>query len=67
MAGVRILSLDSGGVHGIITLTILERLESNLAYLGYPLRNHFDFIARTSSGKFDSGKGLASLFQLTVL
>ncbi|KIW00820.1 hypothetical protein, variant [Verruconis gallopava] len=49
-AGVRVLGLDGGGVRGIIPLTILRGLEADLAYLGCPLQDHFDFVAGTSSG-----------------
>lgn len=50
-AGVRILSLDGGGVRGIVLLSALRYLDSELAYLGCPLQDHFDFVAGTSSGK----------------
>lgn len=50
-AGVRILTVDGGGVRGIIPLTILKALEADLAYLGCPLQSHFDFVAGTSSGE----------------
>jgi len=43
----RILTLDGGGVRGIITVTWLERLEK---HLGGPLYAHFDLIAGTSIG-----------------
>ncbi|KAK0731946.1 acyl transferase/acyl hydrolase/lysophospholipase, partial [Lasiosphaeris hirsuta] len=48
-AGLRILSLDGGGVRGIIELVILERLET-LIGLGLPLNHFFDLIVGTSSG-----------------
>lgn len=50
-AGLRVLSMDGGGVRGIISLTILRQLEADLSYLGCPLRDHFDFVAGTSSGQ----------------
>ena len=43
----RILSLDGGGIRGIITAVWLDRLEQAL---GGPLRQHFDLIAGTSTG-----------------
>jgi predicted acylesterase/phospholipase RssA len=43
----RILTLDGGGVRGIIPVLWLERLEK---YLGGPVRTHFDLIAGTSVG-----------------
>lgn len=49
-AGVRILTIDGGGVRGIIPLTVLRQLEADLEYLGCPLRDHFDFVVGTSSG-----------------
>ncbi|KAH6855719.1 acyl transferase/acyl hydrolase/lysophospholipase [Chaetomium sp. MPI-CAGE-AT-0009] len=48
-AGLRILSIDGGGVRGIIELVILERLET-LIGLGLPLNHFFDLIVGTSSG-----------------
>lgn len=51
----RILSLDGGGIRGIITLEILARIESLLRdKLGrsadFVLADYFDFIAGTSTG-----------------
>ncbi|SRR5579883_125472 len=43
----RILSLDGGGIRGLITAVWLHRLEQEL---GEPLRNHFNLIAGTSTG-----------------
>ncbi|MCZ6690502.1 MAG: patatin-like phospholipase family protein [Planctomycetota bacterium] len=43
----RILSLDGGGIRGIITAVWLNRLEE---ILGGRLRNHFDLVAGTSTG-----------------
>mgnify|MGYP002717538389 CR=1 FL=1 len=47
-AGVRILSLDGGGVRGVIPLTFLARIEEDLFC---PLREHFDFVCGTSAGE----------------
>lgn len=54
--GKRILSLDGGGVRGLVTLGILKRIEQTLAprYPGNPeefrLCHYFDLIAGTSTG-----------------
>ena len=50
-AGVRILSLDGGGVKGVIPLVFLQSLEEQMAELRCPLRDHFDLVCGTSSGK----------------
>jgi hypothetical protein len=49
LAGVRVLSLDGGGVRGIVEITTLLRLESQVG-LGIPLSQLFDFIIGTSAG-----------------
>ncbi|KAK5996132.1 PNPLA-gamma [Cladobotryum mycophilum] len=54
LSGVRLLSLDGGGVRGIIQLTILRRLEEELD-LDMPFGSFFDLIVGTSAG------GLAAL------
>ncbi|MCF7989004.1 MAG: patatin-like phospholipase family protein, partial [Thiohalocapsa sp.] len=43
----RILTLDGGGIRGIIPVVWLERLERHLAG---PVHGHFDLIAGTSVG-----------------
>lgn len=50
--GPRILSLDGGGIQGIILLEYLLILEEKLRpYLpGYPVQNHFDYSIGTSAG-----------------
>lgn len=48
-AGVRILTLDGGGVRGIIELTMLRELERKLG-AGLPLQLFFDLIIGTSTG-----------------
>ncbi|NRG16194.1 patatin-like phospholipase family protein [Rhizobiales bacterium] len=47
-----ILTIDGGGVRGLIPLRILESLESRLAARGKsaPLHRYFDLIAATSTG-----------------
>lgn len=50
LGGLRVLSLDGGGVRGIIELVILKRL---LSIIGLSMRtcNYFDLIVGTSAGK----------------
>src|SRR5688500_16931132 len=43
----RILTIDGGGVRGIIPATLLAALESTT---GRPTRDAFDFVAGTSTG-----------------
>ncbi len=43
----RILSLDGGGIRGIMTARMLQKVEEQL---GSPLKDHFDLIAGTSTG-----------------
>lgn len=43
----RILSLDGGGMRGIMTSRMLQKVEEKL---GSPLKDHFDLIAGTSTG-----------------
>lgn len=50
LAGLRVLTLDGGGVRGIIELRILNRLEEKIG-LGIPLGQFFDLIVGTSTGK----------------
>ncbi|MTI00052.1 patatin [Roseibium sp. RKSG952] len=47
-----ILSIDGGGVRGLIPLRILESLESRLAHRGVnlPIHKHFDLMCGTSTG-----------------
>ncbi|KAK2801411.1 hypothetical protein FQN51_005305 [Onygenales sp. PD_10] len=49
LAGTRILSLDGGGVRGIVELEILQRLEDAIG-LAVPLWCFFDLIVGTSAG-----------------
>ena len=50
-AGVRVLTLDGGGIRGIIELAILEQVERRVG-LGMPIRDLFDLIVGTSTGQF---------------
>lgn len=49
LSGLRILSLDGGGVRGIIQIVALQRLEA-LIGLNLPLGQFFDLIVGTSAG-----------------
>ncbi|KXX79898.1 Calcium-independent phospholipase A2-gamma [Madurella mycetomatis] len=49
LAGVRVLSLDGGGVRGVVELVVLRELEKKTG-LGIPLGRFFDFIIGTSAG-----------------
>ena len=51
IAGVRILTLDGGGVRGIVELTILAEIERRVG-LNVPIRDLFDLIVGTSTGEF---------------
>ena len=65
----RILSLDGGGVRGIISLAYLERIEAVLAArAGHPVRiaDAFDLIGGTSTGAIIAS-GLALGFSATKL
>ena len=51
----KLLSLDGGGIRGVITLEVLARMESMLAQQrgageGFVLADYFDYIAGTSTG-----------------
>jgi len=48
-ATARLLSIDGGGVRGIIPLIILQALEERIG-LPYPVYGNFDFIFGTSAG-----------------
>ncbi|KAL9618157.1 MAG: hypothetical protein Q9160_007107 [Pyrenula sp. 1 TL-2023] len=48
-AGIRIMSLDGGGVRGIVELTILQQIEMALG-TGLPIQAFFDLIIGTSTG-----------------
>jgi hypothetical protein len=48
-AGIRMLSVDGGGVRGVIPLVFLQHLDLALAPLGCAIRDHFDFVCGTSA------------------
>jgi hypothetical protein len=50
LSGVRVLSLDGGGVRGIVEMVVLERLEE-LIGIGIPIGTFFDLIVGTSAGE----------------
>jgi hypothetical protein len=51
LAGVRVLTLDGGGVRGIIELAILREIEDRVG-LGVPICDLFDLVVGTSTGEF---------------
>ena len=50
-AGIRVLSIDGGGIRGVVPLTFLQYLEKELNDLGCPIQDFFDYACGTSSGK----------------
>lgn len=50
LSGICVLSLDGGGVRGIVQLTILRRLE-HLVGIDIPFGEFFDLMVGTSAGK----------------
>lgn len=52
----RMLSLDGGGIRGVLTLSFLKRIEN---IVSMPLHEYFDYIAGTSTGAIIAA-GLAS-------
>lgn len=50
-AGIRVLTIDGGGVRGIIPLKFLEHIERLLKNLCCPLRDFFDLACGTSAGE----------------
>jgi hypothetical protein len=49
-AGIRVLTLDGGGVRGIVELAILEKLYHRIG-LEVPIRDLFDLVMGTSTGE----------------
>lgn len=49
-AGVRILTLDGGGIRGIIELAFMRKIEERVN-LNLPIRDLFDLVIGTSTGK----------------
>jgi hypothetical protein len=50
--GLRVLSLDGGGIRGIVHLKFLQILQDRIG-LPLPVQENFDFTVGTSCGKFD--------------
>jgi hypothetical protein len=61
-AGVRALTLDGGGIRGIIELTLLEKLDAAVG-LEIPVRDLFDIIVGANTGEAKS----IQLFHLKTL
>jgi hypothetical protein len=55
-AGVRILTLDGGGIRGIVELAILAQIQAKLNPVNVPLRDFFDLVIGTSTGRYPKGK-----------
>jgi hypothetical protein len=53
-AGIRVLSLDGGGIRAVVSLTTLSNIERDLSYLQIPLWDCFDYVIGTSSGGLTS-------------
>ena len=49
-AGVRVLTVDGGGVRGLGTLQYLKSLQERIG-LPYPVQENFDLAYGTSSGR----------------
>jgi patatin-like phospholipase/acyl hydrolase len=49
-AGIRALTLDGGGVRGVIPLKFLEYIEKTLRKFCCPIQEYFDFVCGTSTG-----------------
>lgn len=50
-AGIRILSLDGGGIRGVIKLAILKKIHSEFLRFRLPFANYFDYVCGTSAGR----------------
>lgn len=57
-AGIRMLSIDGGGVRGVIPLVFLQQLDRTLAPLGCAIKDHFDFVCGTLASKNSKGTPL---------
>jgi patatin-like phospholipase/acyl hydrolase len=49
-AGARILTLDGGGIRGIVELSVLQALQKAVGLEEFPIRDMFDLIVGTSTG-----------------
>jgi patatin-like phospholipase/acyl hydrolase len=50
-AGIRVLTLDGGGVRGLAPLQYLQVLQDRIG-LPFPVQENFDVVFGTSSGMF---------------
>lgn len=49
-SGIRVLTLDGGGIRGILELALLKKVEERIG-LGLPIKEFFDLIVGTSTGE----------------
>ncbi|PVH95425.1 FabD/lysophospholipase-like protein [Periconia macrospinosa] len=49
-AGIRVLTLDGGGVRGTVPLVFLQHIEHLLMKFDCPARDYFDYVCGTSAG-----------------
>ncbi|KAL9078313.1 MAG: hypothetical protein Q9157_002776 [Trypethelium eluteriae] len=49
-AGARILSLDGGGIRGVVPLVYLRKIEEHISGFGAPIQDYFDLVCGTSAG-----------------
>jgi hypothetical protein len=59
-AGVRVLTLDGGGVKGILEIAMLLKLEEKIG-LGLPIQDFFDLVIGTSTGSCNCGINVAKI------
>jgi patatin-like phospholipase/acyl hydrolase len=50
-AGARILTLDGGGIRGIVELSVLQALHNAVGLGDFAMRDMFDLIVGTSTGR----------------
>jgi patatin-like phospholipase/acyl hydrolase len=66
-AGIRVLTLDGGGIKGILEIAMLMKLEERID-LGIPIQEFFDLVIGTSTGGIIAlGLGLKDLPLSTLL
>jgi hypothetical protein len=65
-AGARILTLDGGGIRGIVELSILQALHNAVGLGEFEMRDMFDLIVGTSTGRIPHPRpNVLSLKRLT--
>jgi len=52
-AGVRILTLDGGGIRGIVEIAVLKAIHTSVGLEPLPVKALFDLIVGTSTGKMN--------------